>query len=257
MIFLSHNKNDKPVVENIAIRLRDVFGHENIFYDSWSIQPGEGLIDKIDEGLSRCKFFFFFVSENSLQSNMVKLEWQNALMKATNHQLKFIPVRMDRASMPAIFTQTLYIDLFSSGLEDTLKQMIKVVRGESTFQPQHPHFSNLQATCRYEDQKLTITVKATYSIEVVPRIAVMLTNPIGSVTVRMLNAMIQQSGTGPGRLADGRFGNLWAITMPLPITPGFPVEFEVQSNGGAGIGFVDVLAETRTNNWLPIPRYNI
>lgn len=68
MIFLSHNFKDG-----------DIFGQENVFYDSWSIQPGDGIIDKMNDGLTQCKLFFFFVSNNSLNSEMVKLEWQNAL----------------------------------------------------------------------------------------------------------------------------------------------------------------------------------
>lgn len=38
MIFLSHNGKDKDVVEPIAVRLKDVYGEENIFYDSWPIR---------------------------------------------------------------------------------------------------------------------------------------------------------------------------------------------------------------------------
>ena len=78
MIFISHTAKDKAIVEPIALRLAQVYGQNNVFYDSWSIQPGDGIIDKMNEGLTNCKFFFFFVSKNSLQSNMVKLEWQNA-----------------------------------------------------------------------------------------------------------------------------------------------------------------------------------
>lgn len=58
MIFLSHNKNDKPVVEQVALRLRNIYGQEKVFYDSWSIQPGEGIIDKMEKGLTNCKYFF-------------------------------------------------------------------------------------------------------------------------------------------------------------------------------------------------------
>jgi hypothetical protein len=59
-------------VEPIALRLRDIFGQENVFYDSWAIQPGDGIIDKMNNGLTQCKLFFFFVSNNSLNSEMVK-----------------------------------------------------------------------------------------------------------------------------------------------------------------------------------------
>ncbi len=53
MIFLSHNFKDKAIVEPIALRLRDIFGQESVFYDSWSIQPGDGIIDKMNDGLTR------------------------------------------------------------------------------------------------------------------------------------------------------------------------------------------------------------
>ena len=85
MIFLSHNFKDKPVVEQVALRLKNIFGQENVFYDSWSIQPGDGIIDKMNEGLSICKYFFYFVSANSLTSAIVKMEWQNALFRAAQN----------------------------------------------------------------------------------------------------------------------------------------------------------------------------
>lgn len=63
MIFISHTAKDKAIVEPIALRLAQVYGQNNVFYDSWSIQPGDGIIDKMNEGLTNCKFFFFFVSK--------------------------------------------------------------------------------------------------------------------------------------------------------------------------------------------------
>ena len=52
MIFISHNSKDKPIVEPIAVKLSTIFGQDNVFYDSWSIQPGDGIIDKMNDGLS-------------------------------------------------------------------------------------------------------------------------------------------------------------------------------------------------------------
>ena len=101
-IFLSHTKVDKPLIEPIAQKLSKVFDQHNIFYDSWSIQPGDGIIDKVNEALSQCKFFFLFASKNSLSSNMVKLEWQNTLIKATRGEVKIIPVKLDDCLMPSV-----------------------------------------------------------------------------------------------------------------------------------------------------------
>jgi len=74
-IFISHNSKDKPLIEPIANHLADTFGRENVFYDSWSIQPGDDILDKMDDGLEKADIFFFFMSPNSLESNMVKIEW--------------------------------------------------------------------------------------------------------------------------------------------------------------------------------------
>ena len=156
MIFISHNSKDKAVVEQIAIRLRDIFGQNNIFYDSWSIQPGDGIIDKMNEGLTQCKLFLFFVSKNSLSSNMVKLEWQNAIMKMTNGQTKIIPVRLDNCIMPTILLQSLYVDLFQNGLEVALRQIVDIANGRNTFSPQFSEFSNLIAYKWWEGTTLII-----------------------------------------------------------------------------------------------------
>ncbi|HNA96044.1 MAG TPA: toll/interleukin-1 receptor domain-containing protein, partial [Chitinophagaceae bacterium] len=61
MIFISHNSKDKPLITPIADELAKIFGRENVFYDSWSIQPGDSLIGEMNNGLEKCKFFFLFV----------------------------------------------------------------------------------------------------------------------------------------------------------------------------------------------------
>ena len=62
MIFLSHNYKDKDVVGPIAVSLANRYGKENVFYDSWSIKPGDGIINEMNNGLEKCKYFFFFIS---------------------------------------------------------------------------------------------------------------------------------------------------------------------------------------------------
>ena len=66
MIFLSHNHKDKVLVEQFALRLREIFGQENVFYDSWAIQPGDGIIDKMNAGLEACRLGFYPVSADGL-----------------------------------------------------------------------------------------------------------------------------------------------------------------------------------------------
>ena len=84
MIFISYNHNDEQLVDMIARRLELEFGRDNIFYDKWSMQPGDSIIGKMNEGLEQFTTFFYFLSPNSLTSKMVAKEWQSALNKAVN-----------------------------------------------------------------------------------------------------------------------------------------------------------------------------
>ena len=107
MIFLSHNCNDKIIVRQIAEILSNAFGTENVFYDEWSIQPGDSIIGKMSEGLEKCKFFFFFNSKHSINSKMVSLEWQTAL-RNINKGIRFIPVILDNdVEIPIIISDIL------------------------------------------------------------------------------------------------------------------------------------------------------
>jgi hypothetical protein len=59
------------------------------------------IVEGINNGLEAPELVFFFVSANSLNSNMVKLEWQNALA-ASKGKTRVIPVRVDGSAMPPI-----------------------------------------------------------------------------------------------------------------------------------------------------------
>lgn len=118
MIFISYNHNDEQLVDMIARRLELEFGRDNIFYDKWSMQPGDSIIGKMNEGLEQFTTFFYFLSPNSLTSKMVAKEWQSALNKAVNEKLRFVAVRLADCKPPAILTDTLYIDLYGKGLDD-------------------------------------------------------------------------------------------------------------------------------------------
>ncbi len=176
MIFISHNYKDKPIVEQIALRLRDIFGQDQVFYDSWSIQPGDGIVDKMNKGIENCELFLFCVSKNSLQSKMVELEWQNAVIKATQGKTKLIPIKLDDCFMPAILLQSLYIDLFGQGLEVALRQIFDITSGKNTFQPGPQAFSNLRAYKTIVDQKIIIECHAEHYLEPVSNYLFLTTN---------------------------------------------------------------------------------
>ncbi len=162
MIFVSYNHNDQDLIDMIARRLEVEFGRDNIFYDGWSIQPGESIIGQMDYGLEKYSTFFFMLSSDSLKSKMVTKEWQAALIRQLhNDDLKFIPVRIDDCKPPAILADQLYIDLYGEGLDSAVAKMKNVVNNENTYNP-HEDISNIQYKKEWvSNSSVKITVYAT------------------------------------------------------------------------------------------------
>lgn len=257
MIFLSHNYKDKPVVEQIAIRLKAVYGQDNVFYDSWSIQPGDGIIDKMEQGLSNCKFFFYFVSINSLQSNMVKLEWQNALFKAAQNVIKFIPIRMDNSTMPILLMQSLYIDLYSNGIDVALRQMIDVINGINTYRNPTSQFSNLVAYKYREKDNLIVECKALYYLEPISHFAFCTQTPIDLIRIKVRNELICTSSEMTNATLDNGYKtNVIARGVEHGTTPEIPFVVEFSSVDGTPIDIDMVLHRTSGTHYTTIPLFS-
>lgn len=254
MIFLSHTHADKPLIEPAAQRLASVFGPEKVFYDSWAIQPGDGIIDRLNAGLENCKFFFFFVSKKSLQSNMVKLEWQNALLKSTRGDTKIIPVRIDDVLMPAILAQTLYIDIFTQGLETGVRQMVDVIAGRSTYRPSTGEFQNVRAYVRRDGSKLRIEFRAEAYMEPHSRYLVLVDNGQDEISFAAIGEGMFESGFNEGvRLDDGRTVNAILMARSTATSPGFPFIVELTPVPGASIRFVGAMRIVNRDSFGGIP----
>lgn len=131
----------------------------------------------MNKGLEAPEFVFFFVTANSLNSVMVKLEWQNALYAASQGKTRIIPVRVDGSAMPAILMQTLYIDMHNVGLEAGIAQIVSVTQGNASFTPQHAGFSNLTWTSEGgEAGSILVRIKASHFMEPNPNFVLLLSN---------------------------------------------------------------------------------
>lgn len=257
MVFISHNSKDKPIVEPVAIKLATIFGQDKVFYDSWSIQPGDGIIDKMNEGLSNCKYFFYFVSANSLTSTMVKMEWQNALFRAAQNVIKFIPVRLDQSVLPPIMMQTLYIDLFSNGIEVALRQMIDVVNGSNTFTSTNPSFSNLVAYKYRENGKLIVECRALYYLEPISNFSFLSFNDVEKVGHKVRGENMHTAGSGRDiPLNNGLKANFITLGLGRGALPGFPFIAEFTSNNNLDFDVVAVLHQTSSEYFSPIPMFD-
>jgi len=257
MIFLSHNYQDKPIVEPIAISLSKVFGANNVFYDSWSMQPGEGIIDKMNEGLEEFKYFFFFVSKNSLASNMVKLEWQNALYRATNNEVKLIPVKLDDCLMPAILLQTLYIDIYGKGLDYGLRQIIDVINNNKVFDSGFQTYENVRGYIKeiVPQRELLIEVRAETYVEPMSKYIILLQNSKSDVEVKVPSEILNP--TGDNFMENMDVGaikcNGFYFYVSRATIPQYPIRFTVKSVQGTNLNFVGIYRAVGENTIRLIP----
>lgn len=232
MIFLSHNFNDKPIVEPIAMKLATIFGMDDVFYDSWSMQPGEGIIDKMNQGLAECEYFFFFVSKSSLASNMVKLEWQNALYKATQNKIKLVPVKLDDCLMPDILIQTLYIDIYGKGMEFGLIQIVDVINNVNTFQQGVQTYENVRGYVMKEsiESELQIQIRAVMYVEPMSKYILLFENSENEIAVNTINQiqMQQPQFLKNVNVADDYETNGVYFRLSDATVPGFPIKFIVK-----------------------------
>lgn len=245
MIFLSHNYKDKDVVEPIAVKLREIYGQENVFYDSWSIKPGESIIGKMDEGLSKCKWFFFFISNNSLKSSMVELEWQSALYKATKEGIKFIPIKIDDCYPPQILTNTLYLDMYVNGFDNTLRNICDLINNDDS-KNYNKKFDNLLCTIeRKDNKKLKIKIEVLKLIEPNPSFAFAFSNEQDDISLELISDSL--SINNEGTLANGKNFKLCRINRVL--TKGFPYEVILKSNSGFNNNDLEILHQIGQNNF--------
>ena len=235
-IFLSHKHEDKAIVEQVAIRLKEILGEEAIFYDAWSIQPGDGIIDKMNEGLTAPEFVFFFVSPLALASGLVKIEWQNALLKASKGQTRLIPIRIANVEMPEVLKQNLYIDLYAVGIEVGLNQIVNVVQGNSSFTPAHEGFSNLTWTItEAKEGEITLIIEASHLMEPNPNFVFLLSNAEGDVTFDLNNGQPMLSGFKE-KPWEGIEGNAFTIApMGGAITPERPMVVKLKKAKDADV----------------------
>lgn len=165
-IFLSHAHEDKELVGTIAEELRKVYGEDRIFYDSWSMKPGDNLIKGIAKGLEECEYFFLFMSGGSINKPMVRLEWHEALLDSLAEKSNFIPVRIDDISPPTLLTSTLYIDMYNRGLPQTIEDIKQIVEQKGLYDSKKiKKFSNLGVSITVHTDKLEAKIYAKRLVE--------------------------------------------------------------------------------------------
>jgi len=99
-VFLSHSAKDKPVVRDVAERLKK--DGLRVWFDEWEIRPGDSIertqskTAKIEEGLARSRVLVLCMSANAFSSDWA--QWESGPFRfrdPLNKERRFLPLRLD------------------------------------------------------------------------------------------------------------------------------------------------------------------
>jgi hypothetical protein len=108
-VFLSHSAKDKPVVRELADRLRK--DGLKVWLDEWVLKPGDSIPAKIEEGLEQSRVLVLCMSAHAFGSDWAQLESQTFRFRdPLNKERRFIPLRLDDALIKDSLAQFLYIN---------------------------------------------------------------------------------------------------------------------------------------------------
>lgn len=124
-IFVSHRgaASDTEKVERLASELSTT-GH-NVWLDSWKIDIGDSIIQRINEGLADSTYLILCYSSSGVLSPWMSREWMSTLAAQLNGKnVKLLPVKLSGGEPPAILDDIKYADLaadWDKGVSDLLR----------------------------------------------------------------------------------------------------------------------------------------
>jgi hypothetical protein len=123
--FVSHSSSDKPFIRQLAADLSN--SGITVWLDEQKIKVGDSIVDKVGQGLAESDYFIIVLSENSVDSQWVKKELNQALLaEIEQRKVKVLPIKLSECEIPALIKDKKYADFslnYRSGLKDLLASM--------------------------------------------------------------------------------------------------------------------------------------
>lgn len=126
-VFLSHNKEDKPFVRQLA---RDLDNHGVKFWlDEAEIKVGDSLIEKIRSGLDEVDYVAIILSPNSIASSWVQKEMDVAMnQEIRGKKVKVLPILYQNCELPGFLLGKFYADFTEESLyEEAFEKLVRSI----------------------------------------------------------------------------------------------------------------------------------
>jgi TIR domain len=107
-LFVSYSTEDATVVNQIVSRLRDL--GLGIWLDQSQITAADNIVQRVDDGLARWKYFLLFASNSYFSSPWATSEYRAAFYAALGaNERKIIIIRLDEVELPPLIAANRHI----------------------------------------------------------------------------------------------------------------------------------------------------
>lgn len=124
--FLSHSSKDKTFIRQLAADLSR--NNISVWLDEQMIKVGDSIADKISQGLAESDYFLVALSDDSVQSEWVKKELNQALLtEIEEKEVKVLPLLLSDCEIPILIKEKKYADFsqsYKSGLKSLLDALV-------------------------------------------------------------------------------------------------------------------------------------
>lgn len=140
-VFISHSSKDAVIARCIATDLLDA-GY-SVFLDDWSINVGDRIFEKINNGLENSTAFIMIISKDYMSSVCCKDEWSAFYNKALhNKKCRIYPLIIDDSNPPTLLSPIKYLRVSDEAFPEILHQLLGTLKRQFE---QQSDYENYQA----------------------------------------------------------------------------------------------------------------
>jgi hypothetical protein len=135
-VFLSHAKADGEWVRVLAENLHQL--DVDVFFDEWTIAPGDVVVHELDEGLRDSLAGALVVSPVALERPWVRAEYAAMMTRAVQEGFRLIPVLLKDAELPPLLASRSWVDFRTADgpkYFTKVKELAALLKGERKGSP--------------------------------------------------------------------------------------------------------------------------
>lgn len=124
-VFICYSHEDKDFVEKLSVDL--VKNKIHIWLDTWELQVGDSLIEKIDEAITESEAILVVLSKSSLESAWCKKELNASLIRELSEKnVLVLPLLIEDCEIPLFLREKKYAD-FKTDYNEALRLTLETI----------------------------------------------------------------------------------------------------------------------------------